>query len=70
MMRFHAHNHTLVIHIQYKFQEIPFIDYLVMAENGKKSLKFRQLKGDNSSITYDTLLKTSHTQPHTSTYTV
>ena len=28
-----------------------------MAEDGKKSLKFRQSKGNNSSITDDTLMK-------------
>ena len=48
----------MVIYIQYKFQEISFIGYLVMAEDRKKkSLKFGQSKGDNSSITHDTLRK-------------
>ena len=28
-----------------------------MAEDGKKSLSFRQSKGDNSTITHDTLMK-------------
>ena len=28
-----------------------------MGEDGKKSLKFRQSKGDNSSITHDILMK-------------
>ena len=45
------HNHTIVIYIQCKFHEIQSIGYLVMAEDGKKSLKFRQSKGNNSSIT-------------------
>ena len=46
-MKLNAHNNTMVIYIQYKFQEIIFIGYLVMAEDGKKSLKFKQSKGDN-----------------------
>ena len=56
-MKLHFHNHTMVIYIQDKFQEIPFIGYLVMAEDRKKTLKFRQSKGDNSSINDDTLMK-------------
>ena len=51
MMKLIMHNNTMVIYIQYKFQEISFIGYLVMAEDGNKKLKFRQSKGDNSSIT-------------------
>ena len=74
------HNNTMVIHvyIQYKFQEISFIGYLVIAEDGKfiecrqlkgnddreKSLQFRQSKGDNSSITHDTLMEL-HMHNHT-----
>ena len=59
------HNHTKVIYIQYKFHEIPSIDYKnIMAEDGKKSLKFRQSKGNNSSITEDILMKI-HTHNHT-----
>ena len=38
----------MVIYIQYKYQKISFIGYLVMAEHGKKTLKFRQSKGNNS----------------------
>ena len=34
-MKLHVHNHTMVIYIQYKFLEIPFICFLVMAEDGK-----------------------------------
>ena len=30
------HQHTMVIYIQYKFQEITFIGYQVMAEDDKK----------------------------------
>ena len=30
LMKLHVHNKTMVIHIQYKFQEIPFIGSLVM----------------------------------------
>ena len=51
------YNHTLVIYIQYKFHEIPSIGYKVKAEDEKKSMKFRQSKGNNSSITDDTLVK-------------
>ena len=39
------------------FNEIPSFGYLVMVEDRKNSLKFRQLKGNNSSITDYTLLK-------------
>ena len=35
LMKLHVHNQTKVIHIQYRFQEIPFIGYLVMAEGGQ-----------------------------------
>ena len=52
----HLHNNTKVIYIQYKFHEIPSNGYLVIAED-KISLKFRQSKGNNSSITNNTLLK-------------
>ena len=34
-MKLNVHNHTMVINIQYKFHEISFIGYLVMAEDGK-----------------------------------
>ena len=47
----------MVIYIQYKFQEISFNGYQVMAEDEKNSLKLRQSKGDNSSITKTTLMK-------------
>ena len=40
-----------------KFHEILSLSYLVMAEGGKKSLKFRQSKGNYSSITDDILMK-------------
>ena len=56
LMKLHVHNHSMVIYIQYKFQEILFIGYLVMAED-KKSLKFRQSKGYNSAMTEDTPIK-------------
>ena len=48
LMKLHLHNHIKVIYIQYKFHEIPSIAYKVMAEDGKKSLKFWQSKGNNS----------------------
>ena len=35
LMKLHVQNHTMVIYIEYKFQEISFIGYLVMAEDGK-----------------------------------
>ena len=41
---------TIVIYVQFKFNKISFIGYLVMAENRKKSLKLRQSKGINSTI--------------------
>ena len=56
-MKGHVHNDTMVIYIQYKFHEIPSIAYKVMADYRKKTLKFRQSKADNSSITNDTLMK-------------
>ena len=31
-MKLNLHNNTMVIYIQKKFQEIPFIGYLVMAK--------------------------------------
>ena len=63
--KFQMHNHIMVAYIQYKFSEIPSIGYLVVTEDGKKkSLKFRQSKGNNSSITDDTLMKI-HVHNHT-----
>ena len=56
-MKLNVHNNTMVIYIQYKFQEISFIGYLGLAEDEKKTLKFRQSKGDNSFITHHTLMK-------------
>ena len=44
------------VYIQYKLHEIPSISYLVMAED-RKTLKFSQSKGNNSSITDDTIIK-------------
>ena len=40
----------IVIYVQFKFNNISFIGYLVMAKKGKKSLKLRQSKGINSTI--------------------
>ena len=34
-MKLDVHNNTLIIYIQYKFQGIPFIGYLVIAEDRK-----------------------------------
>ena len=34
------HNHTMGIYIQFKFQEIPFVDFLVMDESGKNHCNF------------------------------
>ena len=33
LMKLHVHHHTIVLYIQYKFDEIPCIGYLVMAED-------------------------------------
>ena len=63
-MKFCIHNHTMVIKIKYKFHEIPKVANKVMAEDEKNTLKFRQLKGNNSSITDDTLMKL-HVHNHT-----
>ena len=56
-MKLHWHNHSIVIYIQYKFHESPPIGYLVMAEDGKKSLKLWQSKGNNSTVTDETPIK-------------
>ena len=53
----HMHNHTMVIYIQYKFHEILPMGYLVMGEEGKKSLNFRQTKGNHSAIPDGSLTK-------------
>ena len=45
------------IYIQYKLHDIPSISYKITVDDGKKSLKFRQSKGNNSSITNVTLMK-------------
>ena len=50
-------NHTMVIYLQYKFHETPSIGYLVMAEDGEKSLEFRQSKGNNSAIPNESPIK-------------
>ena len=36
-MKLHMYNHTMVIYIQYKFQEIPVIGYLVIAKDRKNN---------------------------------
>ena len=60
----HVNNHTMIIYnIQYKFHEIPFIGYEVMAEDGN-TLIFTQSKGNNSSITKRHTDETSRTWPH------
>ena len=38
-MKLHMHIHTMVMYIRYQFHEIPSIDDLVTAEDGKKSLR-------------------------------
>ena len=35
LMKLQVHTHTIVIYIQYKFHEIPFIAYIVMVEDGQ-----------------------------------
>ena len=54
-----VHNLTMVI-IQYEFNDIPSIGYLVMAEDGKKMLKYRQSKDHNSALNRRHCDKTSH----------
>ena len=44
LMKLHVNNHTMLIYNQYEFHEIPFIGYLVMAEDGKK-LQIYTFKG-------------------------
>ena len=58
------HNNTMIIYIQNKFQEISFIGYRVMAEDGKIIEILRKSKGVNTSITHDTLIKL-HVHNHT-----
>ena len=55
-MKLHVHNHTLVIYIQYKFQKYHLLVTKLWLRT-EKSLKFRHWKGNNSSITDDTLVK-------------
>ena len=57
LIKLHLHSLTIVIYIQYKYHEIPSIGYLVMAEDRKKSLKFRHSKGNNSAITDGNAIK-------------
>ena len=63
-MKLHVHNQTIVIYIQYNLQDISIIGYLVMAGYAKKSLKFRQSRGDNSCITNETPIEL-HVHNHT-----
>ena len=39
LMKLNMHNNTMVIYIQKKYQEILFIDYLVMNEDGEKIIE-------------------------------
>ena len=59
-MKLNIHNHTMAIYIIYKFHESLSIAYKVMADDEKKSLKFMQSKGNNSSINDDTLKPHMH----------
>ena len=54
----------MIIYIQYTYHEVPSIAYLVMSEDSKNLLIFRQSKGNYSSITNDTLMKL-HMHNHT-----
>ena len=45
LMKLHVNNHTMLLYNQYKFHENQFISYLVMAEDGKKTLKYTHSKG-------------------------
>ena len=44
-MKLNVHNNAMVIYIQYKFQEISYIGYLGMAEDGKKFVEIQAIKG-------------------------
>ena len=48
-----VHNPIMIIHIQYKFHEIPSIGYLVMAGDRQKSFEVRKSKGNNSALAND-----------------
>ena len=43
--KLHVHSIIIVIYIQYKFHEFPFIGYLVMAEDGKTHGWMEKLEG-------------------------
>ena len=61
-IKLHIHKLTMVIYIQYKFDKIPSIGYLVMAEDGKpdeqkgngKPISFHLWRGINNKILYIT----------------
>ena len=38
LMELHVHNQTIVIYIQYKFQDNPFIDYQDVDEDGNNQI--------------------------------
>ena len=40
-IKLHAHHLTMVIYTQYKFHALPSIGYLVMAEDGKPTVGWR-----------------------------
>ena len=56
-IKLHVHNSTIVLYIQRKFYEIPSIGYQVIAEDRKKTLKFRQSKGNSYATTNDIPIK-------------
>ena len=62
--KFQMYYNTVIFYTQYEFHESPFTAYQVIAENGKKSLKCRQSKGNNSSLIENTLMKL-HVHNHT-----
>ena len=54
-MKLQVHNQIMLIYIQYKFHEIQYV--ASYGRGQEKSLKFRQTKGNNSSITNNTIIK-------------
>ena len=58
-IKLYVHNLIMVIYSQYKFHEILSIIHRLPSHGWvlKKSLKFRQSKGNNSAITDDTQIK-------------
>ena len=51
LMNLHVHSHTMIIDIQYKIHDIPYIGYLVMAgKDVRINRLFAYCKGGNFNI--------------------